>query len=81
MLLADDDIQMWVSLNEPVQHSVISESGADQHNLVKLAIEWAAELVHEKLHLGQVGRPHAEHVEWDVARIHFNTAQDLPVCL
>ena len=56
VLLTDDDIQTRVSLSEPVQHSVISESRADQHNIVKLAIKWTAELVHEKLSLAWVCR-------------------------
>ena len=47
MLLADDGIQPRVSHSEPVQRSFTSESRADQHNVVKLAIE--QELVHEKL--------------------------------
>ena len=49
-------IQMWVSLSEPVQHSVKGEGWTYQQDVVKLAIEWTAELVNEKLHLARVCR-------------------------
>ena len=56
MLLADDGIQMRVSLSEPVQPSVKGEGWTYQQDVVKLAIEWAAELVNEKLCLARVCR-------------------------
>ena len=44
------------SLSKPVQHLVIGEGWADQHNVIKLVIKWATELVHEKLGLARVGQ-------------------------
>ena len=73
VLLADDHIQPRVSLTKPVQRSVIGEGRADQHNVIKLASEWAVELVHEKLGLARVGRANNQRVEGDVSRVHFNT--------
>ena len=51
VLLADDYIHPRVSLSKPVQCSVVGESREDQHNVIKLALESTAELVHEKLSL------------------------------
>ena len=81
MLLADDYIQPWVSLAKPVQHSVVGEGQANQHNVIKLAFEWAAELVYEKLSLARVGRANDQRIEWDIAGVHFNTSQNLAACL
>ena len=39
--------QPRVSLAKPVQRLVISEGWADNHDVIKLATKWAAELVHE----------------------------------
>ena len=79
VLLADDHIQPRVSLAKPVQRSVVSESRADQHNVIKLASEWAVELVHEKLGLARVGRANNQRVEGDISGVHFNTAQKIAV--
>ena len=75
VLLADDHIQPRVSLTKPVQRSVVSEGRADQHNVIKLASEWAVELVHEKPGLARVGRANNQRVEGDISRVHFNTLQ------
>ena len=75
VLLANNYIQPRVSLAKPVQRFVISEGWADKHDVINLAFEWAAELVHEKLSLARVDRANDQRVEWNIARIHFNTAQ------
>lgn len=49
MLLADDDKQPRVSLSKPVESLVVGECRADEHDVIKLAKEGAAELVYEKL--------------------------------
>ena len=76
VLLADYYIQPRVSLTKPVQRSVIGEGRADQHNVIKLALESAAELVQQKLSLARVGRANDQRVEWDIDRVHFNTLQN-----
>ena len=81
VLLADYYIQPRVSLKKPVQRSVVGEGWADQHNVIKLAIEWASELVHEKLSLARIGRANDQRVEWDIDRVHFNTSQNPAACL
>ena len=80
VLLADYDIQPRVSLAKPVQSLVKSEGRADQNNVIKLAFECAAELVHEKLSLARVGRANDQCVEWNIAGVHFNTAQIVTGC-
>ena len=62
-----------------MQRSVIGEGWADQHNVIKLALEWAAELVNEKLDLARVGRANGQRVEWCIARVYFNSLQNLAV--
>ena len=79
VLLTDDDIQARVSLCKPAQRLVICEGRADEHNVIKLVTEGAAELVHEELRLARVGRPHDESIEQDVGWFHFNSAQIVTV--
>ena len=79
MLLADDYIQPRVSLTKPVQRSVVGEGRANQHNVIKLAVEWAAQLVHKKLGLARVGWADDQRIEWNLARVNFNTSQNLTV--
>ena len=81
VLLADDYIQPRVSLTKPVQRSVVGDGRADQHNVIKLASEWAVELVHEKLSLARVGRANNQRVEWNISGVHFNTLQNAAVYL
>ena len=76
VLLADYYIQPRVSLTKHVQRLVVGEGRADQHNVIKLASEWAVELVHEKLSLARVGRANNQRVERDILRVHFNTLQN-----
>ena len=79
-MLADADIHARVSLCKPIQRSVLREGRADEHNVIKLAAEGAAELVHEEQRLARVGRLHDESIERDVRGIHFISAQMLAVC-
>ena len=80
MLLADDDIQPRVSLTKTVQRSVVGEGWANQHNVITLTFELAIYLVNKELRLARVCRANDERVEWNVIRIHFDTAQILTVC-
>ena len=79
VLLADDNVQPRVSLCKPVQRLVIGEGRADEHNVIKIAAEGAAELVHKELRLARVGRPHDESIERYVGEVHFSAAQILTV--
>ena len=79
VLFADYHVQPGISLAKPVQRSVVGEGRADEHNVIKLASEWAVELVHEKLGLARVGRANNQRVEWNISGVHFNTAQKITV--
>ena len=79
VLLADDNIQSRVSLSELVQRSIIGKGWADENDVIKLATEKDTALVHHKLRLARLSQPHNECIEWNVARIHFNSAQILTV--
>ena len=81
MLFTNDYIQPRVSLSKPVQCLVKSEGWADQDNVIKLAFERPAELVHEKLGLARVGRANDQCVEWNIAGVHFISAQNQTDCL
>ena len=68
------------SLAKPIQRLVIGKSWADKHDVIKLAFESTAELVHEKLSLARVGRANDQRVEWNIVGFHFNTAQIVTDC-
>lgn len=46
VLLADNNIQPWVSLSDPVERSVFGEGWAHENDVIKAAAEWTEELVH-----------------------------------
>ena len=79
VLFADYHIQPGISLTKPVQRSVVGEGRADQHNVIKPALESTVELVHEKLSLARVCRTNNQRVEWNISGVHFNTAQKIAV--
>jgi len=51
VLLTADGVKARVFLCEPVQHPVVGEGRAYKHDVIELAAERAAELVHKKLRL------------------------------
>jgi len=63
MLLAYDYVQARVSLRKPVQHLVVGEGRAYEHDVIEPAVESAAELVHKKPRLARVGGANYESVE------------------
>ena len=79
VLLADDGEKTWVFLCEPVQRPVVGEGRAYEHDVIELAAERAAELVHKKLSLAAVGGTNDERVERNDVRVHFFNAAQLLV--
>ena len=71
-LLADDHIQLRVSLCKPIQRLVIYEGRAEENDVIKPATEGVSELVDKKLCLVRVGR--------DVGGVHFSSAQIVTDC-
>ena len=58
MLLAHDHIDVWIAVNETLVGLVLDKGGAEEHNVVKLALEGAPQLVQKILCLTGIGRPH-----------------------
>ena len=58
MLQAHDHIDVWIAVHETLVCLVLNKSGAEEHNVVKLALEWASQLVQKILCLTGIGGPH-----------------------
>ena len=58
MLQAHDHINVWIAVHEALVCLVLDKSGAEEHNVVKLALEGAPQLVQKILCLTGIGRPH-----------------------
>ena len=58
VLQAHDHINVRVAVNETLVGLVLNEGGAEEHNVVKLALEGAPQLVQKILCLTGIGRPH-----------------------
>ena len=58
MLLAHDHIDVRVAVHEALVCLVLNKSGAEEHNVVKLALEGSPQLVQKVLCLTGIGRPH-----------------------
>jgi len=71
VLLADDYIHAQVSLWKPIQRLGIGEGRAYKNDIIKPAIEGAAELVHKKLRLARVGGTNDERIEKEIMLVHI----------
>ena len=71
MLLTADWVKARAFLCEPVQRPVVGEGRAYKHDVIELAAESAAELVHKKLRLSRIRGANDERVERDDVRVHF----------
>ena len=58
MLQAHDHINVWIAVHEALVCLVLDKSGAEEHNVVKLASEGAPQLVQKILCLTGIGGPH-----------------------
>ena len=58
MLQAHDHINVWIAVHEALVCLVLDKSGAEEHNVVKLALEGAPQLVQKVLCLTGIGGPH-----------------------
>ena len=71
VLLAYDGVKTRVSLCEPVQRPVVGEGRAYEHDVIELAAERAAELVHKKLRLARIRGVNDERVERKDVRVRY----------
>ena len=58
MLQAHDHINVWIAVHEALVCLVLNKSGAEEHDVIKLASEGAPQLVQKVLCLTGIGGPH-----------------------
>ena len=58
VLQAHDHINVWIAVHEALVGFVLDKSGAEEHDVVKLASEGAPQLVQKILCLTGIGGPH-----------------------
>ena len=70
VLQAHDHIDVRVAVHETLVSFIFNEGGAEEHNIVKLALEGAPQLVQKILCLTGTGGPHNQGVEWQFSWVH-----------
>ena len=71
MLLAHDHIDVRIAFHEALVCLVLNEGGAEEHNVVKLALEGSPQLVQKILCLTGIGGPHDQCIEWQLSGVHY----------
>ena len=71
MLQAHDHIDVRVAVNETLVGLVLNEGGTEEHNVVKLALEGASQLVQKILCLTGIGGPHDQGIERQFSWVHY----------
>ena len=62
---------MRVTVHEAFVGIVLDKGGAEEHNVVKLALEGAQQLVQKVLCLTGIGGPHNQGVEGQFSLVHY----------
>ena len=71
MLQAHDHKDVRVAVHEAFVGLVFDKGGAEEHNVVKLALEGAPQLVKKVLCLTGIGGPHDQGVEGQFSWVHY----------
>ena len=71
MLQAGNYPDVRVAVHEALVCLVLDKSGAEEHDVVKLALEGAPQLVQKILCLTGIGRPHNKGVEGQLSWVHY----------
>ena len=71
MLQAGNYPDVWVAVHEALVCLVLAKSGAEKHDVVKLASEGAPQLVQKVLCLTGIGGPHDQGVEGQLSGVHL----------
>ena len=71
VLQAHDHIDVRVAVHEVLVCLVLNEGGAEEHNVVKLALKGASQLVKKILCLTGIGGPHNQGVEGQFSWVHY----------
>ena len=70
VLQAHDHINVRVAVHEALVCLVLDKSGAEEYDVVKLALEGAPQLVQKILCLTRIGGPHNQGVEGQFSWVH-----------
>ena len=71
MLLAHDHIDVRVAVHEVHVCFIFNKGRAEEHNVVKLALEGSPQLVQKVLCLTGIGGPHDKCIEWQLSWVHY----------
>ena len=71
MLQAHDHIDVRVAVHEALVGLVLDKGGAEEHNVVKLALEGTPQLVQKILCLTGIGGPYNKGVEGQLSWVHY----------
>ena len=71
MLQAHDHKDVRVAIHETPVCLILNEGGAEEHNVVKLALEGAPQLVQKILCFTGIGGPHNKSVEGQFSWVHY----------
>ena len=71
VLQAHYHINVWIVVNETLVGLVLNKGRAEEHNVVKLALEGSPQLVQKILCLTGIGRPHNKGVEGQFSWVHL----------
>ena len=71
VLLAHDHINVWIAVHEALVGLVLDKCGAEEQNVVKLALEGAPQLVQKILCLNGISGPHNKGVEGQFSWVHY----------
>ena len=71
VLQAHDHKDVRIAVHEALVCLVLDKGGAEEHNVVKLALEGASQLVQKILCLTGIGGPHNKGVEGQFSGVHY----------
>ena len=71
MLQAGNYKDVRIAVHEALVCLVLNKSGAEEHDVVKLASEGAPQLVQKVLCLTGISGPHDQGVEWQFSWVHL----------
>ena len=71
MLQAHDHINVWIAVHTALVCLVLDKSGAEEHDVVKLSLEGAPQLVQKILCLTGIGGTHYQGVEGQFSWVHY----------
>ena len=71
MLQAHDHKDVWIAIHEALVCLVLNKGGAEEHDVVKLALEGSPQLIQKILCFTGIGGPHDQGVEGQFSWVHY----------